>query len=215
MAFKTPRRGPVRYNNLMSPFKQPKFLVDLKNRVFVSEKPHQDIIDDNGLDPSAYDNYFKGWVYGPDAKVWVEQMEDLAFRYWDQARVGFKKLVAEDILTPRSKTYAIVNHADRLAGTVADFIGLSQTAFTDARIGKEVMLDILPKLSVGAKFRLRSTMRISANRYLQRNVVGKLVKPVKGHPPKLSIRWDHSMSGAHRRMGAVTQAVDVRILLPI
>ncbi len=199
----------------MSHSKQPKFLVDLKNRVFVSEKPHQDIIDDNGLDPSGYDNYFKGWVFGSDAKVWVEQMEDLAFRYWDQARVGFRKLVSDKLLTPKSRTFAIVNHSDCLAGTVADFLGLSQTAFTDARIGKEVMLDIFPKLTAGSKFRLRSTLRIGANRYLPRNVVGTLLRPVKGHPPKLSIRWAQSVSGTHHRMAAVTQAVDVRILLPI
>jgi hypothetical protein len=99
--------------------KQPKFLVDLKNRVFVSEKPHQDIIDENGLDPAGYDNYFKGWVYDKDAKVWVEQVNDLVFRYWDQAKVGFKRLVEEGLLSPSSRTIAVVDRREEKAGTVA------------------------------------------------------------------------------------------------
>jgi hypothetical protein len=87
--------------------KEPKFLVDLRNRVFLSAKPHQDIIDENGLDPSGYDNYFKGWVTNLTAKFWVDQFEDLVFRYWEQARLAFKALVDGDWLARTSKTYAI------------------------------------------------------------------------------------------------------------
>jgi hypothetical protein len=199
----------------MSPNPQPKFLVDLKQRVFLSDKPHQDIIDEHGLDPAGYDNYFKGWVNGHDAKVWVEQVEDLAFRYWDQARTGFRKLVSEKILTPRSRTIAVVNNSDRTAGTVADFLGLSNAAYADAKLGRPAYADLLPGLKAGAKFRLLSTVRIGTDRYLPRGVEGRLLKDVKGHPPRLEVRWAKSVSGTNRPKAAVSQAMDVRVLLPI
>jgi len=199
----------------MSPNKQPKFLVDLKQRVYLSEKPHQDIIDEYGLDPAAYDNYFKGWVNTPDAKVWVEQIEDLAFRYWDQAKVGFRKLVAEGLLTPRSKTYAVVNNSDKLAGTVADFLGKTVSTFADNRLGRPAYADILPGLKAGARFRLLSTVRVGKDRYLPRGVEGRLLRNVQGHPPRLAIRWAQSVSGSHRVKAALTENVDLRVLLPI
>jgi hypothetical protein len=200
----------------MKPSKQPKFLVDLKNRVFVSEKPHQEIIDDNGLDPAGYDNYFKGWVNGSDAKVWVEQVEDVVFRYWDQARVGFKELVSEKLLTPRSRTYAVVNNSDKPIGTVADFLGgKTLSAFANNQIGVSTAAFLPGKIKAGSLFRLRSTLRIGPNRYLPRDTVGKLLKDVKGQPPKYLLRWARSISGNHRPMAAISYAVDARILLHV
>ena len=195
--------------------KQPKFLVDLKNRVYLSDKPHQDIIDENGLDPAGYDNYFKGWVYESDAKVWVEQIEDLVYRYWDQAKVGFKKLVDETILTPASRAIAVVDRHDRPAGTVGDFLGLSHGAFADNRLGHAAFSDIRPGYKAGARFRLTATVRIGPDRYLLRGVEGKLLKDIHGHPPQAIVRWARTASGALRPKSAISHPVDMRILLPI
>lgn len=195
--------------------KQPKFLVDLKNRVFLSEKPHQDIIDDNGLDPAGYDNYFKGWVYEKDAKVWVEQVEDLVFRYWDQAKVGFAKLVEQGLLSPSSKTIAVVDRRDTPAGKVADFLGMNQGAFADARLGRMAYADLKPNFKAGMRFRLNATVRVARDRYLPRGVEGKLLKDLHGHPPVIWIRWARTQSSAHKPKAALSYSVDPRILLPL
>jgi hypothetical protein len=195
--------------------KQPKFLVDLKNRVFVSDKPHQDIIDEQGLDPAGYDNYFKGWIYERDAKIWVEQVQDLVFRYWDQAKVGFKHLVDEKLLSSSSRTIAVVDRHDQPAGTVADFLGLSHDVFADKRLGKLTYGDIHPNYKAGARFKLNTMVRIGRDRYLPKNVEGRLLKDVHGHPPVIWVRWSRSVSGTLKPKAAVSYQVDPRVLLPL
>lgn len=195
--------------------KQPKFLVDLKNRVFVSEKPHQDIIDEQGLDPAGYDNYFKGWIFDTDAKVWVEQIQDLVFRYWDQAKVGFQYLVDQKLLSPSSRTIAVVDRRDEPAGMVADFLGLNHETFANKRLGKVAAMNLRPYSKAGTRFRLLTNVRIGHDRYLPKDTEGRLLKDVYGRPPVLWIRWSHSMSGTHKPKSAVSYQVDPRVLLPL
>jgi len=197
--------------------KEPKFLVDIRNRVYLSAKPHQDIIDENGLDPAGYDNYFKGWVTNGQAKFWVDQLEDLVFRYWDQARLAFKALVDGEWLTRQSKTYAIEHGSDKFAGVVSDYLSASTYgSFADKHIGKAMSV-VLGKesLKAGTTFKLVSTLRISSNRYIPKGATGILVRDVRGaKPKKLALRWDKTVSGFKKPMAGTLQPVDVRILLP-
>ncbi len=195
--------------------KEPKFLVDLKNRVFLSAKPHQDIIDENGLDPAGYDNYFKGWVTDLKAKFWVDHMEDLVFRYWDQARMAFRALVDGEWLTKASKLYAIVNGRDENAGTVADILGGALGPFADKHIGTAKNLDLKGYLKAGQLFRIRTTLRIASNRYIWKDTQGRLVRDVRNaHPKTLPIRWEKTVDGLKKKGSGTVQSVDVRILLP-
>jgi hypothetical protein len=195
--------------------KEPKFLVDLKNRVFLSAKPHQDIIDENDLDPAGYDNYFKGWVTDAKAKFWVDHLEDLVFRYWDQARMAFRALVDGEWLTRTSKLYAIVNGRDEAAGVVADVLGGGASAFADSLIGTAKNLDLKGHLKAGQLFRIRTTLRIGPNRFLWKDTPGRLVRDVRNaHPRTLPIRWERTVDGFKKKAAGTVQSVDVRILLP-
>jgi len=198
------------------PNKEPKFLVDLKNRVFLSAKPHQDIIDENGLDPSGYDNYFKGWVIDAKGKFWVDQIEDLVFRYWDQARLAFRALVDGEWLTRSSKLYAIVNGSDQSAGTVADILGGAAGPFADRHIGKAMSVNLgSAALKAGTAFKITSTLRIAPNRYIGKNTIGHLVRDVRSPRPKtLPIRWEKTVDGYKKKIAGTVESVDVRILLP-
>lgn len=195
--------------------KEPKFLVDLKNRVFLSAKPHQDIIDENGLDPAGYDNYFKGWVTDAKAKFWVDHFEDLVFRYWDQARQAFRALVDGKWLSKSSKLFAIVNGRDQPAGIVADILGGAASSFADAHIGTAKSLDLKGSLKAGQLFRIRTTLRIGPNRYLWKDTQGRLVRDATSkHPKTLPIRWEKTVDGYKKKGPGTVQSVDVRILLP-
>jgi hypothetical protein len=194
-----------------------KFLVDLQDHIYISSKAHQIIIDEHHLDPAGYDNYAKGWITAePKIKVWVEQFEDLVFRYWDQLRVAFRHLLRKKLVTSNCKLYAIVNHTDCLAGTIHNFLHPKDSASWIARYGtKSLALNLsqapFPK---DTSFKTLFTIRLKKNLYLSKNTTGKLLISTPRFHRKLKIRFEKSMTGLYQKKPAVIATLDRRVLLP-
>ncbi len=131
--------------------KEVKFLVDLAQHTYISEKSHQEIIGRAGLNPSGFDNYLKGWVKSDGTiKIWVESIEDIVFRYWDQIKLGFRLLIKENLTRKKSKLYAIVNRVERYAGIIQDFmVTRSKQSYFNKKIGYAVHYYGQPKVVKG------------------------------------------------------------------
>ena len=79
--------------------------------------------------------------------IWVENIEDLVFRYWDQIKLGFKLLIKEKITNKNAKTYAIVNRIERFAGLVQNFIEVkNKTNYFEDQLGYTVQFYGQPKI---------------------------------------------------------------------
>jgi hypothetical protein len=194
--------------------KEIKFLVDLQKHTYISDKSHQEIIDLAGLNPAGYDNYLKGWVKADGTiKLWVETIEDVVFRYWDQIKLGFKTLVARNLTGEKARIYAIVNRVERFAGTVKDFMRLrSKETYFEDKLGYVVHFAGRPTVSKGAEVLLLVNWRVAPDRYLMAGTRGRVRTGAGARAKSLRVRWQKSVNGVFRRQGGVERLTDRRLI---
>lgn len=194
--------------------KEMKFLVDLQSHTYISEKSHQEIIDFAGLNPSGYDNYLKGWVKNDGTiKIWVENIEDLVFRYWDQIKLGFKLLVKEKLTKKNAKTFAIVNRVERFAGKVEDFVVTrNKNAYFEDQLGYAVQFYGQPKVIKGSNVMLLVNYKVDKNRYIFAGTRGKVLVGAGAQAKKLRVKWSGSHSGLMKTRSGIELLTDRRIL---
>lgn len=200
-------------NNADRP-REMKFLVDLEKHTYISEKAHQEIIDLAGLQPSGYDNYLKGWVRADGTiKIWVETMEDIVFRYWEQLKLALRTLRGENLTKQQSKTYAVVNRVERFAGLVNDFMqARSKQAFFDEQMGYAVHFYGQPKVVKGSEVILLVNYRLAPHQYLLAGTRGKVLAPAGSQARKLRVKWSESSNGYKKRRPGVAMLTDRRLL---
>lgn len=194
--------------------KEVKFLVDLAKHTYISEKSHQEIIDRAGLNPAGFDNYLKGWVRSDGTiKIWVESIEDIVFRYWDQIKLGFRLLIKENLTWKKSKLYAIVNRVERYAGIIRDFmITRSKQAYFDKKIGYAVHFYGQPKVAKGRPVILLVNYKLGANHYVFAGTKGKILVPASGRAKRIRVKWLSSSSGYMKTRSGVELLTDRRLL---
>ncbi len=194
--------------------KEMKFLVDLQNHTYISEKSHQEIIDLARLAPAGYDNYLKGWVKADGTiKVWVESIEDIVFRYWDQIKLGFSLLVKEKITKKQAKTYAIVNRIERYAGVVNNFLATrSKNKYFEDQLGYAIQFYGQPKIAKNSSVMLLVNYKADKNRYIFAGTRGKVVATAGSQAKKLRVKWSVSHSGIMKKRGGIELLTDRRIL---
>jgi len=194
--------------------KEVKFLVDLAKHTYISEKSHQEIIDRAGLNPAGFDNYLKGWVRSDGTiKIWVESIEDIVFRYWDQITLGFRLLIKENLTRKKSKLYAIVNRVERYAGIIQDFmITRSKQAYFDKKIGYAVHFYGQPKVAKGRPVILLVNYKLGANHYVFAGTKGKVLVPASGRAKRIRVKWLSSSSGYMKTRSGVELLTDRRLL---
>jgi hypothetical protein len=164
-----------------------KFLVDLEKHTYISDKAHQEIIDHAGLNPAGYDNYLKGWVKRDGTiKIWVETMEDLAFRYWEQIKMAFGLLLKEDVVSQASRTYAVVNRVERFAGKVEDFLACSsRNQYFENQLGYAIHLYGQPKIDKGTDVLLLVNYKCKEGQYLLAGTRGKTLAAAGGQAKRV------------------------------
>ncbi len=191
-----------------------KFLVDLERHTYISDKSHQEIIDQAGLPPTGYDNYLKGWVRRDGTiKLWVETIEDVVFRYWDQIKLAFSHLVKEKITAYEAKTYALVNRVERYAGLVRDFLASrSQKQYFENQLGYVVHFYGQPKIARGAEVMLLVNFKLPGNQYILAGTRGKVLVPAGRLAKGLRVRWSRTVNGYHKARGRRDLLVDRRLL---
>jgi Tfp pilus assembly protein PilZ len=191
-----------------------KFLVDLEKHTYISDKAHQEIIDHAGLNPAGYDNYLKGWVKKDGTiKIWVETIEDLAFRYWDQIKLAFSMLMKEEVISRNSKTYAVVNRVDRFAGKVQDFlISSSKNQYFENQLGYAVHLYGQPKIAKGSDVLMLVNFKLEEKRYVLAGTRGKVITPAGAQAKKLRVKWQNTVNGNMQHGRGVEVLVDRRLL---
>jgi len=194
--------------------KEIKFLVDLQNHTYISEKSHQEIIDCAGLNPAGYDNYLKGWVKNDGTiKLWVETIEDIVFRYWDQIKLGFRLLLKERLTKKQAKTYAIVNRIERYAGIVQNFVETrNKTDYFEEQLGYAVQFYGQPKVPKGSTVMLLVNYKVDKNRYIFAGTRGKVLAAAGSQAKKLRVKWNKSHSGIMKSRGGIVLLTDRRIL---
>lgn len=194
--------------------KEMKFLVDLEKHTYISEKAHQEIIDHAGLNPAGYDNYLKGWVRREGTiKLWVENIEDVVFRYWDQIKLAFRALVKENLTRPEAKTYAVVNRVERFAGVVNEFLAnKSKNQYFENQLGYVVHFFGQARVPKGREVMLLVNYKLDGGRYLLAGTRGKLVVPASSAAKRLKVRWGNTVNAYHKARGSVELLTDRRIL---
>lgn len=194
--------------------KEKKFLVDLERHTYISEKSHQEIIDMAGLKPSGYDNYLKGWIKSDGTiKVWVESLEDIVFRYWDQLKLAFKILIKEDLTKKNAKTFAIVNRIERFAGVVKDFLEhKNKDAFYEQKIGYAVQFYGQPVMEKNSNVLMLVNYKITPDHYILAGTKGKIVNRSSGSAKKVRVKWKTSVNGYMKNKGSVEMLLDRRLL---
>jgi hypothetical protein len=194
--------------------KEKKFLVDLEKHTYISEKSHQEIIDFAGLNPGGYDNYLKGWVKSDGTiKIWVETIEDMAFRYWDQIKLCFKILVKQNLTRQEAKTFAIVNRTERFAGVVKDFLlTANKHTFFEDQLGYAVHFYGQPKVAKGSKVVMLVNYKVDAQHFVFAGTHGVVLAPAGAAAKRLRIRWQNSKSGIMKPKGSVELLTDRRII---
>jgi hypothetical protein len=190
-----------------------KFLVDLEKHTYISDKAHQEIIDHAGLNPAGYDNYLKGWVKRDGTiKIWVETMEDLAFRYWEQIKMAFGLLLKEDVVSQASRTYAVVNRVERFAGKVEDFLACSsRNQYFENQLGYAIHLYGQPKIDKGTDVLLLVNYKCKEGQYLLAGTRGKTLAAAGGQAKRLRIKWQRSVNGLMRPSKSVEMLTDRRL----
>jgi hypothetical protein len=191
-----------------------KFLVDLEKHTYISDKAHQEIIDRAGLSPSGYDNYLKGWVKKDGTiKIWVETIEDLAFRYWDQIKLAFATLLKERVVSENSKTYAVVNRVERFAGKVEDFLDISnKMQYFEKQLGYAVHLYGQPKIAKGSEVLMLVNLKLDRQRYVLAGTRGTVLASAGPAAQRLRIKWKSSVSGLMKAGRGVELLTDRRLL---
>ncbi len=193
-----------------------KFLVDLEKHTYISDKAHQEIIDHAGLNPAGYDNYLKGWVKKDGTiKIWVETIEDLAFRYWDQLKLAFSMLLKEQVVSEGSKTYAVVNRVDRFAGKVEDFLSFAnKNQYFENQLGYAIHLSGHPKISKGTEVMLLVNYKLTQNQYVLAGTRGKILASAGAQAKKLRVRWQTTVNG-YMQPGKSTEILTDRRLVAL
>lgn len=191
-----------------------KFLVDLQNHTYISEKSHLEIIDQAKLSPAGYDNYLKGWVKNDGTiKLWVETIEDLVFRYWDQIKLGFHLLIKEKLTKREAKTYAIVNRIERFAGNVRHFLELgNRNKYLENQLGYAIQFYGQPKVAKNSKVILLVNYKVDKNRFLLAGTRGSVLSGAGSLAKKLRVRWQASRSGLLKPRGPIVLLMDRRTL---
>jgi hypothetical protein len=191
-----------------------KFLVDLERHTYISDKSHQEMINQAGLNPAGYDNFLKGWVRRDGTiKLWVETIEDVVFRYWDQIKLAFGHLMKEKITTYDARTYAIVNRVERFAGKVQDFMRTrSKNTFFENQLGYVVHFYGQPKVASGSEVMLLVNYKLAANRYLVAGTRGRIVTASGRQAKRLRVRWSGTINGYHKARGGTEILIDRRLL---
>lgn len=194
--------------------KEIKFLVDLEKHTYISDRSHQEIIDQAGLNPAGYDNYLKGWVKRDGTiKLWVETIEDVAFRYWDQIKLGFKQLVREKLTEEGAKAFAIVNRVERFAGRVSDFLKLqSKGQYFEDKLGYVVHFSGQPKVEKGSEVLLLVNLKIAEQRYVLAGTRGRVTATAGSRNKRLRVRWKATTSGYMKPMAGTEMLVDRRLV---
>lgn len=194
--------------------KEKKFLVDLEKHTYISEKSHQEIIDMAGLKPSGYDNYLKGWIKSDGTiKVWVESLEDIVFRYWDQLKLAFKILIKQELTKKNAKTFAIVNRIERFAGTVKDFLEQkNKGAFYEQKVGYAVQFYGQPVMEKNSNVLMLVNYKITPDHYILAGTKGKIVNRANSSAKKVRVKWKSSVSGYMKNRGSVEMLLDRRLL---
>ncbi len=194
--------------------KEMKFLVDLQSHTYISDKSHQEIIDFAGLNPAGYDNFLKGWVKNDGTiKVWVETIEDIVFRYWDQIKLGFRVLMKERLTRKEAKAYAIVNRVERFAGNVKQFLGTrNKNEYFENQLGYAVQFYGQLKVSKGSQVMMLVNYKIDKNRYIFAGTRGRILVPASNQAKKMRVKWQSSSNGYLKSRGGVELLTDRRIL---
>ncbi|MEW6516146.1 MAG: hypothetical protein AB1439_04490 [candidate division FCPU426 bacterium] len=194
--------------------KEMKFLVDLQQHTYISDKSHQEIIDRAKLNPAGYDNYLKGWVKNDGTiKVWVETIEDIVFRYWDQLKMAVRTLIQERLTRREAKAYAIVNRVERFAGVVDSFLGgRSKQVYFENQLGYTVQFYGQMRVKAGSSVLLLVNYRLQPNRYLIAGTRGKVLAEAGSRAKRLRVRWIASHNGYQKPRGSVVLLTDRRLL---
>jgi len=193
--------------------REKKFLVDLEQHTYISEKSHQEIIDLAGLNPAGYDNYLKGWVKTDGTiKIWVETIEDLAFRYWDQIKLCFRLLVKQQLTAQEKKTFAIVNRTERFAGMVRDFMGAKQLAYFEEKLGYAVHFSGQPKVAKGSRVVMLVNYKVDPGHYIFAGTHGTVLAPATAAAKRLRVKWQVAKNGLMKPKGSLELLTDRRIL---
>lgn len=194
--------------------KEMKFLVDLQQHTYISDKSHQEIIDRAKLSPAGYDNYLKGWVKNDGTiKVWVETIEDIVFRYWDQLKIAFRTLLQERLTKREAKTFAIVNRVERFAGVVDNFLGgRSKNVYFENQLGYTVQFYGQMRVKPGSSVIMLVNYRLERNRYLTAGTRGKVLAEAGSRAKRLRVRWQTSHNGYQKPRGSVILLTDRRLL---
>jgi hypothetical protein len=211
------RRKPMSWLSSGGAEGEKKFLVDLQSNTFISDKAHQEIIDRAGLNPSGYDNYLKGWVK-PDGtiKIWVETIEDIVFRYWDQLKLGMRVLMGENLIHRQNKIFAIVNRVERFAGMVKDLLTSgSKDAYFDKKLGHAIQFYGHVGLTQGSEVMLLANYRVKPNHYIYAGTRGNIVYTARSNAKRVRVVWQQSASGYKKPRGRVTLLTDLRIVVPV
>lgn len=191
-----------------------KFLVDLEKHTYISEKAHQEIIDHAGLNPAGYDNYLKGWVKREGTiKLWVENIEDVVFRYWDQIKLAFRALLKEKLTQPQARAYAIVNRVERFAGVVQEFLTRkNKNTYFENQLGYVVHFFGEGKMPKGREVLMLVNYKLNGQRYLLAGTRGKLMTPAAANAKRIRVRWSNTYNGYHKARGSVELLTDRRLL---
>ncbi len=194
-----------------------KFLVDLEKHTYISDKSHQEIIDRAGLHPGGYDNYLKGWVKQDGTiKLWVENIEDVVFRYWDQIKLAFRLMLKEQLTSRQAKTFAIVNRIERFAGKVHDFLATrSKNEYFENQLGYAVHFYGQPKIPKGSPVMLLVNYKLPRNRYLLAGTRGRLLAAAGSRARHLRVKWQKTRDGYMRSRGGVVLLTDRRLLTSV
>ncbi|MCK5218121.1 hypothetical protein KAR10_01285 [bacterium] len=194
--------------------KEVKFLVDLAKHTYISEKSHQEIIDRAGLNPAGFDNYLKGWVKSDGTiKIWVENIEDIVFRYWDQIKLGFNLLIKEKLTRKKSRLYAIVNRVERYAGVIQDFmLNRSKQSYFDKKIGFAVHFYGQPKVTKGRPVIMLVNYKLTGNHYIFAGTKGRVLVSAASQAKRIRVKWLGSSTGYMKTRGGVELLTDRRLL---
>ena len=194
--------------------KDKKFLVDLQKHTYISDKSHQEIIDLAGLHPGGYDNYLKGWIKRDGTlKIWVETIEDVVFRYWDQMKLAVRQLIREQLTEERAKTYALVNRIERFAGRVRDFVLIkNREQYFETQLGYTVHFYGLPAVTAGSRVMMQANLRVDGNRYLMAGTRGRVVRGGGARAKRLRVKWQGTHSGLMKPRAGVELLTDRRLL---
>lgn len=146
-------------------------------------------------------------------KIWVETIEDLAFRYWDQIKLAFSLLLKEKVTRKDAKTFAVVNRVDRFAGLVQDFLATSsRNQYFENQLGYAVHFYGQPKVNQGSEVLMLVNYKLENQRYLLAGTRGKVVQAAGPQARRLRVKWRATMNGTMKSMRGVELLTDRRLL---